>query len=59
MVSYLCDIADVSRSGYYVWLEGEDQRMIREERDWQDYKLIHTIFNQKNNKLGLELFKCF
>jgi len=59
MVSYLCHIASVSRSGYYAWLKAEDQRMIREERDWQDYKLIHTIFNQKNQKAGFRTIQMY
>lgn len=59
MVSYLCHIAGVSRSGYYAWLKALDQRMIREERDWPDYKLIHTIFNQKNQKAGFRTIQMF
>ena len=38
-VAAMCEIAGVSRSGYYHYLSTEDQRMEREERDRQDCKL--------------------
>lgn len=43
-VAAMCEIAGVSRSGYYHYLSTEDQRMEREEQDRQDFLLIlmHT-----------------
>ena len=32
-VSMLCDIAGVSRSGYYRWVKAEDVRLERENKD--------------------------
>lgn len=45
-VAAMCEIAGVSRSGYYHYLSTEDQRMEREERDRQClsfYVSLHTI----------------
>lgn len=36
----LCEIAGVSRSGYYNWLASETKRQQREERDRQDFDII-------------------
>jgi putative transposase len=52
MVTYLCKIADVSRSGYYAWCEAKDLRSSREEQDWQDYLMIEIVFNAKKQKAG-------
>ena len=52
MVSYLCKIAGVSRTGYYAWSDAEDLRSSREAQDWQDYVRIKTVFNAKKQKAG-------
>jgi putative transposase len=52
MVSYFCEIAEVSRSGYYVWLHAENIRSTHEEKDWKDYELIKKIVVQKREKAG-------
>lgn len=39
-VSLLCEIAGVSRSGYYSWLKAEETRQAREERDRADFALV-------------------
>lgn len=39
-VSLLCEIAGVSRSGYYSWLEAEGARQAREEKDRADFALV-------------------
>lgn len=36
----LCQIAGVSRSGYYYWIKTEPDRNRREEEDRADFKLI-------------------
>jgi len=47
-VGMLCEIADVSRSGYYKWLKHSD----RKERDYDDYLLIKEIFDKGKRKYG-------
>lgn len=44
----LCDIAKVSRSGYYKWLKHADAS----EKDHDDYLLIKEIFNKGKAKYG-------
>ena len=39
-VSMLCDIAQVSRSGYYRWINAEEKREELEEHDRKDFELI-------------------
>ena len=59
MVSYLCDLAGVSKSGYYEWLSATGDRQEREEQDEQDIILIKKIFNKKNQKVGALQVKMF
>lgn len=59
MVSYLCDLADVSRNGYYEWLKATDNRQKREKQDDKDITLIKEIFNKKNQKVGALQIKMF
>lgn len=56
MVKHLCEIAEVSRSGYYYWLKTEVNRMERYENDWADYKLLYHVFLDKK-KCGIEEIK--
>lgn len=56
MVKHLCEIAEVSRSGYYYWLNTEANRMERYESDWADYKLLYHVFLDKK-KCGVEEIK--
>jgi len=44
----LCDIAQVSRSGYYRWLKQCD----KQDRDYDDYLTIKEIHEKGNAKLG-------
>jgi len=44
----MCEIARVSRSGYYQWLKNENKR----PRDYDDYLLIKEIFDQGRSKYG-------
>jgi len=39
-VSWLCDAAGVSRSGYYHYISTENLRLQREEQDRQDFLII-------------------
>jgi len=43
----LCDIAQISRSGYYKWLSNSGVN-----RDYDDYRLIKEIFDKGKKKLG-------
>lgn len=44
----LCEIAQVSRSGYYRWLK----RLGEREKDYDDYLIIREIFEKGKKKLG-------
>lgn len=52
MVTYLCKLAQVSRSGYYAWLNADQVRTQSNENDMKDYELIKEIFEKKNGKAG-------
>lgn len=52
MVSHLCEMTDVSRSGYYEWLENTERHAIREEQDYQDYLLLKCIYDANKGKIG-------
>ena len=52
MVSHLCEMAEVSRSGYYEWLENTETHAIREEQDYQDYLLLKCIYDANKGRIG-------
>lgn len=52
-VTALCEIAGVSRSGYYRWVDAEDVRKQREEHDKADFELILEAFNFRGYKKGV------
>lgn len=56
-ISYLCDVAGVSRSGYYRWLRSAPKRKQRDQADEADYKRIQEIFLKKNRKAGWRVIK--
>lgn len=47
-VAKLCDIAGVSKSGYFKWCKQKDVP----DTDTDDYKLINSIFTKGRKKLG-------
>lgn len=47
-VKLSCEIAKVSRSGYYKWLKGAD----RPDKDYNDYLLIKEIHDKSKGKYG-------
>lgn len=51
-VSMLCDIAGVSRSGYYRWVKAEDVRLERENKDRESFELILKAYNQRGYSKG-------
>ena len=52
-VSTLCEIAGVSRSGYYRWVKAADVRKVREEQDQRDFQLILDAYNYRGYKKGV------
>ena len=52
-ISYLCEIAGVSRSGYYYWVNHKDQLLISEEKDQADFQLILTAFKFRGYDKGV------
>lgn len=51
-VSMLCDIAGVSRSGYYRWIKAEDVRLEKENNDRESFELILKAYNQRGYSKG-------
>lgn len=52
-VSDLCQIAGVSRSGYYNWVNSEKSRERKEQEDRQDFELILAAYNYRGYKKGV------
>lgn len=52
-VKLLCNIAHVSRSGYYKWLKKSEEQ----EKDYEDYLLIKEIFERSKRKYGFRTIK--
>lgn len=52
MVSHLCKVAEVSRSGYYRYIESSKNRDVREQRDLQLKEAILKAFNHRGYKKG-------
>ena len=52
MVKFLCAQAEVSRSGYYNYLNSEKVRKKKEIEDFKDKNLILKAFNRKGYKKG-------
>ncbi|EAG4887062.1 IS3 family transposase, partial [Listeria monocytogenes] len=44
MVNHLCNLAGVSRSGYYYWLSSSYKRNECERNDWEDFQLLYRVF---------------
>lgn len=51
-VVMLCDIAGVSKSGYYNWVASESNRIKKEEQDRKDFDLILEAYNYKGYNKG-------
>lgn len=56
-VLYLCDVAGVSRSGYYKWLSCSLKRAQKEQADFEQHLLIQDIFLKKHRKSGWRVIK--
>lgn len=51
-ISMLCDIAGVSRSGYYRWVKCKDVREAKERQDKEDFELILRAYNHRGYDKG-------
>lgn len=51
-VKMLCEIAKVSRSGYYNWVVSEENRNLKEEQDRKDFEIILIAYNYKGYNKG-------
>ena len=51
-VKMLCEIAKVSRSGYYNWVASEKNRDLKEEQDKKDFEIILLAYNYKGYNKG-------
>lgn len=52
-IKELCNIAGVSRSGYYYWLNSADKRAEKENSDEADFKLILEAYNFRGYDKGI------
>ena len=58
-VSMLCEIAGVSRSGYYKWVNSAGVREEREKKDREDFELILKAYNQRGYSKGARgIYMC-
>jgi len=51
-ISWLCELAGVSRSGYYKWLGNEPKRRLREDSDRADFELILSAYQFRGYDKG-------
>lgn len=51
-IKWLCDIAQVSRPGYYAWLKQEEKRKEREKQDRTDFELILAVYQYRGYAKG-------
>ena len=51
-ISIICELAGVSRSGYYAWLKAAPTREARELQDKADFELILAIYKRRGYAKG-------
>ena len=51
-VKELCEIAGVSRSGYYSWLAAADSRKVRDKQDREDFAVILMAYRRRGYQKG-------
>ena len=51
-ITILCELAGVSRSGYYAWVKAAPVREKREAQDRADFELILTIYKKRGYAKG-------
>ena len=52
-IKELCEVAGVSRSGYYAWVNAEPNRIKRELQDQKDFNLILEAFQYRGYDKGV------
>ena len=58
-IKMLCEIAGVSRSGYYRWIQTADVREHREQQDRKDFELILKAYQQRGYSKGARgIYMC-
>lgn len=58
-VGMLCEIAGVSRSGYYRWVNAAGTRKEKEIKDREDFELILRAYNQRGYSKGARgIYMC-
>lgn len=57
MTRYLCELAEVSTSGYYRWLRAEEYRQLKAHADERDFLLIKEHFDALKGKAGALVIK--
>ena len=58
-VSMLCEIAGVSRSGYYRWVNAAGTREEREREDREDFGLVLKAYSQRGYSKGARgIYMC-
>ena len=53
-ITMLCDIAGVSRSGYYNWVKSEKNRLVKEELDRIDFEIILKAYTHRGYDKGAQ-----
>lgn len=51
-VSELCAVANVSRSGYYAWMQNTEKHALRAHNDYEDYLFLKCIYDAFKGKIG-------
>lgn len=51
-ISMLCEIAKVSRSGYYNWIKSEENRIKKENKDREDFEIILKAYQYRGYAKG-------
>lgn len=51
-ISWLCEIAQVSRGGYYNWLTNKKKRDLREQHDHTDFELVLQAYKHRGYDKG-------
>lgn len=51
-ITKLCEIAEVSRSGYYTWKNNDNKRQQKEQQDKEDFKVILQAYQYRGYDKG-------
>lgn len=54
-IKTLCEIAGVSRAGYYKWIRAEPKRQEREQKDQNDFALILKAYQHRGYNKGARI----